>query len=431
MKNICILFFILTSISYAQPFEIAWGTLSYFSIDNFKNDIYYYFTPQNKYYKTNITTLVDSATDFPSIPRFANKSHIAIYAQQNNLVLKDFEKDTSYILLTAPQNILDNSYYFSPNDSNIIVFDRYYSFRDNQSHPLSYQISDWDIDYRKWASDSTILSLESGNVILQYYLYSNKIDTFFSFGNDIFLSGYSYSISNNSLAYSIYSVDDPPKLYLHNFETNNDSILFDPSKDDSIQLGPCWSNPIAIKSITLSPNEKRIGFFNSLLTNSGSGLYIFELDSGYANMYLDCSNYGQKYTLEWLRNDTLIYFDATISLIYGIDVRPNIVSVQNLIRSESPENIEISSFPNPFNSSTSINIFLPSAASFDISIYNILGEEVFNSGKLIKSSGYFQYKWDGKDFNNITVNSGVYIVLVKGEMNLNMFSKGNKIIHLK
>jgi len=417
-----ILFIILTSINFAQPFEIAWGTLSYYSIDNFKNDIYYYFTPQNKYYKTNITTLIDSATDFPSIPRFANKSHIAVYAQQNNLVLKDFEKDTTYILFTAPQNILDNSYSFSPNDSNIIVFDRYYSFKDRQSHPLSYQISDWDVDYRKWSNDSTILSLESGNVILQYYLYSNKIDTIFSLGNNIFLSGYSYSISNNSLAYSIYSVDDPPKLYLHNFETNTDSILFDPSKDDSIQFGPCWSNPIAIKSITLSPNEKRIGFFNSLLTNSGSGLYIFEFDSGYANMYLDCSNYGQKYTLEWLRNDTLIYFDATISLIYGIDVRPIIDAVQDFNQINHPENILISNYPNPFNSTTKIKYSISQSSFVVIQVYDILGNEIETLVNEEKTSGVYEIV-----FNAANLSSGIYFYQLKA----GNFIQTRKMILLK
>ena len=419
---ILILFFIISSISFAQTFEIAWGTTYYYSIDRFANDIYYYFTQENKFYKTNITTLEDTATDFPSIPRFANKSHIAVYAQQNNLVLKDFEKDTSFILFTSSQNILNNSYSFSPNDSNIIVFDRYYSFRDNQSHPLNYQISDWDIDYRKWSSDSTILSLETGNVILQYYLYSNKIDTFFSLGNDIFLSGYLYNISNNSLAYSIYSVDDTPKLYLHNFETNNDSILFNPSTDDSSQLGPCWSNPIAIKSITLSPNEKRIGFFNSLLTNSASGLYIFELDSGYANMYLDCSNYGQKYTLEWLSNDTLIYFDATISLIYGIDVRPIIDAVQDFNQIKHHENILISNYPNPFNSTTKIKYSISQSSFVVLKIYDILGNEIETLVNEEQHYGVYEV-----EYNASNISSGVYFY----QLQAGSFISTKKLVLLK
>ena len=245
-----ILIFLFYSSSFSQPFLIAWGTTYYYSIDPYTNDLYYYFTQDNKFHKTNITTLKDTmATDFPSIPRFANKSHIAVYAQQNNFILKDFEKDTSFILFTTPQNIMNNSYSFSPNDSNIIVNDRYYSFSDSQSHPLNYQISHWDVDYLEWSSDSTILSLDFGNVILQRYLYSNKIDTFFSLGDDISLSSYSYNNLINSLTYSIYDLDNPPKLYLHNFETNSDSVLFDPSLDDSSQIGPCWSNPIAITSI--------------------------------------------------------------------------------------------------------------------------------------------------------------------------------------
>ncbi len=411
-----ILIFLFYSSSFSQPFLIAWGTTYYYSIDPYTNDLYYYFTQDNKFHKTNITTLKDTVTDFPSIPRFANKSHIAVYAQQNNFILKDFENDFSFILFTAPQNIRSNSYSFSPNDSNIIVNDRYYSFKDSQSHLLSYQISDWDIDYRKWASDSTILSLESGNVILQYYLYSNKIDTFFSIGEDVFFSGYSYNNLNNSLTYSTYDVDDPPKLYLHNFETNSDSVLFDPAIDDSSQIGPCWSNPIAIKSITLSPNKKRTAFFNPLLTNSGSGLYVFENDSGYTNMYLDCFSFGLKYTLEWLSNDTLIYFDATISLIYGIDVRPIIDDVEQNNQDEIITSFSLGqNYPNPFNPTTKIRYSIPSVGTRDrvsvqLKVYDVLGKEIATLVNEDKPAGSYEVEFNGNE-----LTSGIYFYQISGQ----------------
>ena len=72
-------------------------------------------------------------------------------------------------------------------------------------------------------------------------------------------------------------------------------------------------------------------------------------------MYLDCFSFGLKYTLEWLSNDTLIYFDATISLIYGIDVRPIIDDVENNNQDEIITSFSLGqNYPNPLNPTTKI-----------------------------------------------------------------------------
>ena len=401
--------YLCSSLSFAQPFEIALGTTSYYSIDYFENDIYYYFIPENRIYKTNIKKIVSTATNYPTIPSFANKSHIAVYPHQNNLYLQDFEQDTTYLLLSLSQGSTIWTYEFSPNDSNIIVFDRYYSFKDSQSHPLSFQFLGWDVDCNEWSSDSTIISYDATDVILQYYLYSNRVDTFFFLGSNIDFSSFSYNASNNASVYSTFNIIESPKLYLHNFETNNDSILFDPSVDDSSQIAPCWSNPISIKSINFSPNERRIAFFNTLAINPGSGLYIFESDSGYAKMYLDCFNYGVKYSLEWLRNDTLIYYDATNLKIYGIDVRPITDDVpqdnqDGFVTSFSLEQ----NYPNPFNPLTKIKYQIPQLNNVSIKIYDILGKVVANLVNEEKPSGEYEVEFDGRD-----LPSGIYFYQLK------------------
>jgi len=399
----------LSNSTFSQSFEIAWGAESNFTIDKFANDVYYYFIPANKIYKTELKTLESLETEYPTIPRFAHNSHLAVYSQQNNLYLHDFELDTTFLLLSTPQGFI-NTYVFSPNDSNIFISDSYYSFKDSQVYALSFEISYWNTDYYEWSSDSTIISSINDNVIIEYYLYSNRIDTLYFIGANDFFRGFTYSITENKLAYSL--AEYPPKLYLYNFETSSDSVLFDPMLDDSSQIGPCWTNPIAITSLNWAPNEKRLGFVNSLDTNPGGGLYTFESDSGFAKMLFDCSNFGNKYNLEWLRNDTLIYYDASTSIIYGIDGSNIVDDVSWRYQENIPENIHISNYPNPFNPATNIGFRIPEQSNVKIIVYDILGRKVTTLLDEEKSAGEYEIIFDAEKYN---LSSGVYFYKLKTE----------------
>ncbi len=68
----------------------------------------------------------------------------------------------------------------------------------------------------------------------------------------------------------------------------------------------------------------------------------------------------------------------------------------------------LSNYPNPFNSSTKINIKIDKLASVKLSIYNANGELISKlvDGRLI--AGDHNFDWNGKNMNGMSVNSGVY-----------------------
>ncbi|MFC1555860.1 T9SS type A sorting domain-containing protein [candidate division KSB1 bacterium] len=66
-------------------------------------------------------------------------------------------------------------------------------------------------------------------------------------------------------------------------------------------------------------------------------------------------------------------------------------------------------YPNPFNPETVISYQLPEAASVQLSIFNILGQEVRTLINAYESSGLKQVVWDSRDNSGNTVTPGVYI----------------------
>ena len=78
--------------------------------------------------------------------------------------------------------------------------------------------------------------------------------------------------------------------------------------------------------------------------------------------------------------------------------------------SHAPESYIIHpNFPNPFNSSTVFNFYVPSTASVEFNIYDILGKKIKTVLNGIASPGWHRNTWDGKDETGWYVASGIYI----------------------
>jgi hypothetical protein len=70
-------------------------------------------------------------------------------------------------------------------------------------------------------------------------------------------------------------------------------------------------------------------------------------------------------------------------------------------------------YPNPFNPSTTIQYQLKVSSKVELSVYNLLGQQI---RKLVNSSqpaGNYQMEWDGMDETGKAVASGVYIYRIK------------------
>jgi hypothetical protein len=75
----------------------------------------------------------------------------------------------------------------------------------------------------------------------------------------------------------------------------------------------------------------------------------------------------------------------------------------------------LSSYPNPFNSSTIIKYSLWTTSHISLEIYNIRGERVRQLVNLTQNPGLHKVTWDGKDEKGRKVASGIYFTrLVAG-----------------
>lgn len=66
-------------------------------------------------------------------------------------------------------------------------------------------------------------------------------------------------------------------------------------------------------------------------------------------------------------------------------------------------------FPNPFNPSTTIQFQIPAPAQVELTIFNLLGEQVRILTNQLFSAGTHKIVWDGKDNSGMDVASNVYL----------------------
>ena len=71
---------------------------------------------------------------------------------------------------------------------------------------------------------------------------------------------------------------------------------------------------------------------------------------------------------------------------------------------------QLNNYPNPFNPSTIISFMLKSDSNIELSVYNLKGELVRTIANGLYKSGHHELKWDGKDSDQKSVTSGVYIL---------------------
>ncbi|MCK5380975.1 MAG: T9SS type A sorting domain-containing protein, partial [Candidatus Latescibacteria bacterium] len=67
-------------------------------------------------------------------------------------------------------------------------------------------------------------------------------------------------------------------------------------------------------------------------------------------------------------------------------------------------------FPNPFNPTTEIRFALPEAGHVQLSVFNLLGQEIRVLAEGFRELGTYRVRWDGKDGHGLEAATGVYLV---------------------
>lgn len=111
------------------------------------------------------------------------------------------------------------------------------------------------------------------------------------------------------------------------------------------------------------------------------------------------------------------------------DLRLNVVTVVSNDDQEVESVVQnsITNYPNPFNPETTISYNLKEAGQVVLDVYNIRGQRVASLVNEQQTAGNHTIVWNGKDINNQSVASGVYLYKIRS----GKFSATKKMILMK
>ncbi len=93
-----------------------------------------------------------------------------------------------------------------------------------------------------------------------------------------------------------------------------------------------------------------------------------------------------------------------------------------------PDDFELhQNYPNPFNPTTTISYSVPEQSYVNISVFNILGQQVANLVDEDKNAGTYTVDWNGKSDYNMTVASGIYFYTIQTDS----FRQSRKMVLMK
>ena len=182
-------------------------------------------------------------------------------------------------------------------------------------------------------------------------------------------------------------------------------------------------NPNAYLLIWCDEQESQEGIHtNFKLSKSGEYIALVETDG---ISIIDSISFGPQQTDVSLGR----YPDGSASWTFLQFPTPGsantITSVEN--NYFTPNEFNLSAYPNPFNPSTTISFTIPERSEVSIIIYDILGNEVKRIFNQEVQAGSYQASWDATNNYSKNVSSGIYIVRI----NSNQQSKNLKLMLLK
>jgi subtilisin family serine protease len=116
---------------------------------------------------------------------------------------------------------------------------------------------------------------------------------------------------------------------------------------------------------------------------------------------------GNHAILTLSHTDDLTFSDLVVSDLYGYPVASSFGTSTDIV---VPTEFALDqNYPNPFNASTTIRYQIPQMSDVTLSIYNILGQKVYEQQMNAQRAGFYSYNWQGYDNAGHLVASGVYI----------------------
>jgi hypothetical protein len=112
--------------------------------------------------------------------------------------------------------------------------------------------------------------------------------------------------------------------------------------------------------------------------------------------------------------DVVLGQEVTLRLASGFGVIAKSAVAEELASKTEDESVPTTyvlsqNYPNPFNPTTQIKYGLPRATSVNLTVFNMLGQEIARLVDEVQPEGYYVVQWNGRNQTGATVSSGMYI----------------------
>jgi len=121
-------------------------------------------------------------------------------------------------------------------------------------------------------------------------------------------------------------------------------------------------------------------------------VHVWDMPFAYDRHFVPWPTYGGNN-----RRDGVFYPTALVPVEDGRDVVPSAFTVDSV-------------YPNPFNPSTTIKLYIPRSSDLDVAVYDVQGRKVRNLHSGGISAGWHTLVWDGKDDGGRGQSSGMYFL---------------------
>ncbi len=147
---------------------------------------------------------------------------------------------------------------------------------------------------------------------------------------------------------------------------------------------------------------------------------------------LNYSAFTDQYPINWTLTSILVSGFVNDSTEFENNLLPETLSEPSTAIGENrhlpPMYIKLwPNYPNPFNNSTTIPVYLPRSQNVRFEIYDVTGQKVATlfSGKL--NPGYHRFHWNGRSDSGKILPTGLYFCRVKGKQ----FIRTQKLILMR
>lgn len=176
---------------------------------------------------------------------------------------------------------------------------------------------------------------------------------------------------------------------------------------DTIAPPPPFT-PYAVFSIPVFPNTLQADFRGSDQSIAWS-LRLLNTAGATSNISWNVTQLPSSRRL--FLNDTLDMSKRNVMTLVGdqtVKISSIVVSVKSTPFDNLPEAFNLTNYPNPFSSTTMLEVNLPASRPVVVSIFNLVGQEIRTFVQNHPAPGLLKIQWDGRDAAGASVPNGVY-----------------------